>query len=653
MPSGQTIGSTGRKVLDTVKRVLVGRPLATSEQEHQRIIKTIALAVFSSDAISSTAYATQEILFVIAVLPSSLALGLSMLVPIAIAVCILLAIVATSYRQTIFAYPSGGGSYIVSRENLGEMPSLIAGASLLVDYVLTVAVSISAGVAAIVSIQQFRGGFDYTVEICLGILLFITVVNLRGVKESGRVFAFPTYAYIVMVSALVFLGLTKTYFGWFGGVSQVPFDSSLALKNLQQTGGTLGIFLLLKGFSSGAVALTGVEAISNGVPAFRRPESKNAATTLTAMAIILGTLFLGVSILAHHLHPYPSKEITVFAQMGKQVFGDNFFFWFLQLSTAGILTLAANTAYADFPRLSSIIARDGYLPRQLANRGDRLVFSNGVLVLALLAGLLLVVFKGETNALIPLYAVGVFVSFTLSQAGMVRHHQKEREPRWRFHAVINGIGAVATAIVALIIGFTKFLSGAWISIVVIVLIVLLFKGIKGHYDRVAASLRVAPTFRPRRQNHTVVVLVGRVHRGVLEALAYAKALHPNHLLAVSVVSDNDEQERIEDQWTQFGLDIPLEIVHSPYRELTRPVMRFIDEIDARYDNDIITVVIPEFVVGNWWSHLLHNQSALFLKGRLLFRKGIVVTSVPYHLDDNLDDVASPVPPPSSDGQGSA
>jgi len=621
-------------LLDTVKRVLVGRPLATSEQEHQRLGKAIALAVFSSDAISSTAYATEEILFVIAVAPSSLALGLSRLVPIAITVAILLAIVATSYRQTIFAYPSGGGSYIVSRENLGETPSLIAGASLLVDYILTVAVSISAGVAAIVSIPQFQGGHEQRVLICLVILFLITVVNLRGVKESGRIFAVPTYAYILVLTALVFLGLTKTYFGWFGGVNPIKFNPELALKNVRETGGTLGIFLLLKGFSSGAVALTGVEAISNGVPAFRRPESKNAAITLTWMATILGTLFLAVSVLAHHLRPYPSEQITVFAQMGKQVFGDNFVFWFLQLATAGILTLAANTAYADFPRLSSIIARDGYLPRQLANRGDRLVFSNGVLVLAILAGVLIAVFGGKTNALIPLYAVGVFVSFTLSQAGMVRHHQKEREPNWRFHSVINGIGAVATAIVAIVIGATKFTSGAWVSIVVIGLIVLMFKGIKGHYDKVAQALRVAPDFRPRRMNHTVVVLVGNLHRGVLEALAYARSLAPNRLLAVTVVSDDEEREHIEDQWAERHIDTPLEIVYSPYRELSRPILRFIDELDARYDNDIITVVIPEVVVKSWWSHLLHNQSALFLKGRLLYRKGTVVTSVPYHLEED-------------------
>jgi amino acid transporter len=620
-------------VFNTLKRLLVGRPLATSEQEHQRISKTVALAVFSSDAISSTAYATEEILFVIAVVPSSLALGLSKLVPIAIAVALLLVIVATSYRQTIFAYPSGGGSYIVSRENLGENPSLVAGASLLVDYILTVAVSISAGVAAIISIPQFAGLEKHRVAVAFAIIAFITIANLRGIKESGRLFAFPTYAYILILSAMVFLGLTKTWFGWFGGIQPIPYNPNVALNNVVQTGGTLTLFILLRGFSSGAVALTGVEAISNGVPAFRRPESHNAATTLVWMATILGTLFLGVSILAHHLEPYPSDKVTVFAQMGKQVFGDNFVFWFLQLATAAILTLAANTAYADFPRLSSIIARDGYLPRQLANRGDRLVFSNGVLVLAGMAGLLIFAFGGKTNALIPLYAVGVFVSFTLSQAGMVRHHRRVQEPHWKRGVAINGVGSVATAIVTLIIAVTKFGKGAWVPIVVIPIIVALFKAIKHHYASVAEGLKVPLDYKPRRMNHTVVVLVGGVHRGVLEALAYAKPLAPNRLLAVTIVSDDAEQERIETAWRERRIDVPLEIVHSPYRELTRPILRFIDELDARYDNDIITVVLPEFVVGNWWSQLLHNQSALFLKGRLLFRKGTVVTSVPYHLED--------------------
>ncbi|MET1003232.1 MAG: APC family permease [Acidimicrobiia bacterium] len=620
-------------MLETLKRIFVGRPLASSEQEHQRIPKTIGLAVFSSDAISSTAYATEEILFVTAVGASSLALGLDVLIPISIAVALLLAIVATSYRQTIFAYPSGGGSYVVSRENLGENPSLVAGASLLVDYILTVAVSISAGVAAIVSIPQFESLADHRVELGLALIAIITLANLRGVKESGRLFAFPTYLYIVILTALVVLGLMKSYFGWFGGVEEIVFIPEQSEAALE-AGGTLGLFLILKGFSSGAVALTGVEAISNGVPAFRRPEAKNAAMTLTAMALILGTLFFGVSVLAHRLHPYPSHEQTVFAQMGEAVFGNGLAFWVLQLATAGILTLAANTAYADFPRLSSIIARDGYLPRQLSSRGDRLVFSNGVLVLALAASALLIAFGGVTNALIPLYAVGVFLSFTLSQTGMVRHHLKEREPNWRRGVIINGVGAGATGLVTLIVASTKFTSGAWVPLVVIPAIVALFKAIKHHYAGVAARLRVPADYRPRRMNHTVVVLVGSIHRGVLEALAYAKSLAPNHLVAVSVASDEDEQERIEKAWSERNLDIPLEIIHSPYRELTRPILRFVDELDARYENDIITVVIPEFVVDSWWGHLLHNQSALFLKGRLLFRKGTVVTSVPYHLDSD-------------------
>jgi amino acid transporter len=622
-------------VFETIKRVLVGRPIATAEEEHQRINKKTALAVFSSDAISSTAYATQEILFVIAVVPSSLALGLSRLVPISFVVVALLAIVVTSYRQTIFAYPSGGGSYIVSRENLGHGWSMIAGGALLVDYILTVAVSISAGVAAIVSIPQFEGAYDQTVLLCLGLVAFITVMNLRGTKESGRIFAVPTYLYIVMVSALILFGLSKEFFGWFGGVSPVPFPDP-APHDIQQFGGNLTLFLLLKGFSSGAVALTGVEAISNGVPAFRRPEARNAANTLVVMAVILGTLFVGVSVLAHHLHPYPSEEVTVFAQMGQQVFGDGFVFWVLQLSTAGILVLAANTAYADFPRLSSLIARDGYLPRQLANRGDRLVFSNGILALSVMAGALLVIFQGKTNALIPLYAVGVFTSFTLSQAGMVRHHLRLREPRWKLHAAINITGATATGVVALVVASTKFVDGAWVSIVVIAVIVLLFRAIHQHYATVGEALRVQADYKPRRMNHTVVVLVGNVHRGVLEALAYAKSLNPNRLYAVTVVSDEEEQERVERAWSERNLDIPLEIVHSPYRELTRPILRYVDELDARYENDVITVVLPEFVVGSWWGQLLHNQSALLLKGRLLFRKGTVVTSVPYHLDDRAD-----------------
>jgi amino acid transporter len=620
-------------VLDTLKRVLVGRPLATTEQEHQRLSKRIALAVFSSDAISSTAYATEEILFVIAVgATTSLAVGLDYLVPIAVAVALLLVVVITSYRQTIKAYPKGGAAYVVSRDNHGEMASLVAAASILVDYILTVAVSVSAGVAAIISIPQFHDAvIDHRVAVALGLVGLISLLNLRGVKESGRVFAVPTYGYIIMLATMLLVGLTKSYLGWFGGIDPVPFDPEL-VEDVREIGGSLALFAILKGFSSGAVALTGIEAIADGVPAFRRPEAKNAGTTLAAMGVILGSLFFGVSLLASRLHPFPSHDITVNAQMGEQVFGDGFFLLALQVLTAGILVLAANTAYADFPRLSSIVARDGYLPRQLANRGDRLVFSNGVIVLAVFAGLLIWVFGGKTNALIPLYAVGVFTSFTLSQSGMVRHHLRHRDERWRLHATISGIGATATFVVLMIVAITKFKDGAWVPLIVIPAIVVLFRGIKSHYVKIADALRVAPDYRTRRMNHTVIVLVGGVHKGVLEALAYAKSLAPNRLVAVTVVSDEEEQERIEKAWAERHIEIPLEIVYSPYRELTRPVLRFIDELDARYENDVVTVVIPEFVVTSWWAHLLHNQSALFLKGRLLFRKGTVVTSVPYHVE---------------------
>ncbi|HEY5170340.1 MAG TPA: APC family permease [Acidimicrobiia bacterium] len=637
----------GTTVLDSFKRVLVGRPLATSEQEHQRIIKTIALAVFSSDAISSTAYATQEILLVVAVGGSGLTLGLSKLVPISIVVAVLLAIVVTSYRQTIFAYPSGGGSYVVSRENLGPSAAMVAGASLLVDYILTVAVSVCAGVRAITSIPALHSLTNERVLLCLAAIALITVANLRGIKESGRIFALPTYLYISVLTGLVGWGLAHEFhlFGLhsfatisFADVTKnlSPHDVAQLRSNLRigaETVGTLGLFRLMRGFSSGAVALTGVEAISNGVPAFQRNESRNAAITLVWMGVILGGLFLGVSVLAHHLHPIPLETgESVFSQMGRTVYGQGVLYYVLQGATAAILTLAANTAYADFPRLSSIIARDGYLPRQLANRGDRLVFSNGVLVLAIAASVLVVIFGGNESNLIPLYAVGVFTSFTLSQSGMVRHHQKEREPGWRRNIAVNALGAVSTLIVTLIIATSKFTEGAWVSILVVLMVIALFRGIHSHYATVAESLKADLDFKPRRMNHTVVVLVGSVHRGVLEALAYARSLQPNRLLAVTVVSDEEEQEHIEREWSERHIDVPLEIVHSPYRELSRPILRFIDELDARYENDIITVVVPEFVVGSWWGQLLHNQSALLLKGRLLFRKGTVVTSVPYHLN---------------------
>jgi amino acid transporter len=619
-----------------LKRLLVGRPLSTAESEHQRLPKTIALATFSSDPISSTAYATEEILFVTAVGGSSLALGLTKLIPMAVAVAVLLVIVVASYRQTIFAYPSGGGAYIVSRENLGEYPSLIAAASLLVDYILTVAVSVSAGVAAILSLDAFHGLEHQRVLLCIFFVLLLSAGNLRGLKESGKIFAAPTYVYIAVLGVMVAYGLYRVYFG---DVDPVPFDAERA-EDVAQAGGSLSLFLVLRGFSSGAVALSGVEAISNGIPAFRRPESKNAATTLTTMACILGSLFLGVSILARHLEPYPSHDETVISQLGRAVFGAGPVHTILQFATAGILILAANTAYVDFPRLASIVARDGYLPRQFANRGDRLVFSNGILFLALASAALLVAFGGLTNLLIPLYAVGVFTSFTLSQAGMVRHHLRLREPAWRRGVLINAVGTVATFIVLGIVAVTKFTVGAWLPIVVVPFIIALFLSIKRHYARLDRTLAITPAeVRPRSVDHTVVVLVGRVHRGVIQALDYARSLRPNHLTALHVLDEEAGPEHIQQQWEEFGIDIPLEIVHSPYRELTPAVERYLDELDHRWHEDTVTIVIPEFVTGRLFSptQLLHNQSAAALKLALLFRKNTVVTSVPYHIEDEPHD----------------
>ena len=617
-------------MLTFTKRVLIGKPLATSESEHQRLPKSIALATFSSDAISSTAYATEEILFVTAVGASSLALGLSKLVPLAIVVAALLAIVSTSYRQTIFAYPSGGGSYIVSRDNLGERASLVAGASLLVDYILTVAVSIASGVAAVLSIPTFHGAEPYRVPLCVGLVAVVMVANLRGVKESGRAFAVPTYVYIVAITALVAIGLWRVFLGH---VDPIPFDPERA-HDVVETGGTLSLFLLLRGFSSGAVALTGVEAISNGVPAFRRPESRNAAATLAWMAVILGSLFLGLSILASRLHPFPTHTETVNSQMARALFGQSLFYWVIQLSTCAILILAANTAFADFPRLSSIIARDGYLPRQFANRGDRLVFSNGVVFLAVAASILIVVFGGIVTALIPLYAIGVFTSFTLSQTGMVRHHLRLRDPGWRRGVAINGVGAVATFIVTLIVAITKFTKGAWVPIVVVPLVILLFKAISSHYRGVGERIAIEPDELPvPPARHTFVVLVGRVHRGVVEALQYARSLRPDHITALHISEEAVDHEEVERDWARFGFKVPLEIVDSPYRELTAPVIRYLDRLEARWSTDRVTVVIPEFVVGvKSITNILHGQNGLALKLALLERPDTAVLSVPFHLN---------------------
>jgi amino acid transporter len=615
-------------MLTTLKRLLVGRPLPSADQDHQRLIKLIALAIFSSDAISSTAYATEEILHVL--VPRAGMQALDYLIPISFVVIVLLAIVAVSYRQTIFAYPGGGGSYVVSRENLGPVPAQVAAASLLTDYVLTVAVSISAGVAAITSaIPELS---DRRVPMGLALIALITIGNLRGIKESGQIFAVPTYIYIVALTLLCGVGLFRSFTG---DLDPLPVDQE-SLRHFTEGTAVSGVtlFALMRAFSSGAVALTGVEAISNAVPLFKRPAPKNAANTLMMMVLILGGFFFAISVLTHRLQPTLSEDETILSILGSAVFGrGSALYVLLQASTAIILILAANTAYNAFPSVASIIAKDGYLPRQLFNRGDRLVFSNGVLLLSVAAGLLIIAFGGVTTALIPLYAVGVFLSFTLSQWGMVHHHRKDRLPGWQRGAAINTVGAIATGIVLMVVVISKFTIGAWVPVVVIPLMMLLFAGVKRHYLRVTERLAIPPGWRPPRLNHTVVVLVGGVHRGVLESLAYARSLAPNHLVAVTVVSDEEEQDAISRQWAAHGIHEDLEIVYSPYRELSRPILRFLDEIDARWENDIVTVLIPEFVVHRWWEQFLHNQTALFLKGKLLFRENVVVTSIPYHLRD--------------------
>jgi amino acid transporter len=618
-------------VASIVKRLLVGRPLASADEHHTRLVKVVALAVFASDAISSTAYATEEILHVL--VPVAAADALEYLIPLSLIVMGLLIVVSFSYRQTIVAYPSGGGSYVVSKDNLGEKPALVAGASLLVDYVLTVAVSISAGVAAITSASE--GLRPYRVELCLAFIAVLAVANLRGLKESGTVFAIPTYVYILSLGALLVWGFARMTWGDLEPLAPVAerYDHFTDGRFSAGTLSGVTLFLLMRAFSSGAVALTGVEAISNGVPAFKKPESRNAARTLVAMAAILGLYFFGVSVLAHRLQPTLSEDETVLSLLGGAVFGSgSAMYYVLQISTMAILTLAANTAFADFPRIASILARDGYLPRQLHNRGDRLVFSNGILALAAVAALLIVAFGGITTALIPLYAVGVFCGFTLSQFGMVKHHQRLREPGWKRHAAVNAVGAAATLVVLVVVVVSKFAIGAWVPVVLIPTIAFVLTRVKRHYDRVARALRLPADFRPRRHTHTVVVLVGSVQQATMAALAYAKSLAPDRLYAFSVASEPEEAERIMEQWHEHNIDIPLKILSSPYRELSAPVLAELDAIDAEHENDIITVVLPEFVLTRWWEQLLHNQSALVLKGRLLFRKNTVVVSVPYHIE---------------------
>ena len=666
----------------TLKRLLVGRAKKTEQAIHERLTKKTGLAVFASDALSSTAYASEEILLVLAV---AYAYGqtnaFNYVVPITLVIAVVLTIVAISYRQTIHAYPSGGGAYIVAKENLGTTAGLVAAAALLVDYVLTVSVSIAAGVAAITSAAQgTRWAWldHHRVFLCLILITFIALANLRGVRESGSIFATPTYAFVISFLFMVGYGILHY-------VLDPHIAIPIAAENLKLAEGyhlqPLTLFLLLGAFSNGCVALTGIEAISNGIPAFKQPEARNASTTLTWMAVLLTTMFIGTSLMAYFYHVRPHENETVISQFARIIFTGpmGWFYYVIQGTTALILILAANTSFADFPRLASLLARDRFMPRQFATRGDKLVFSNGIIILAVFSGVLVTAFGGDTSRLIPLYAVGVFLSFTLSQTGMVRHwlkagravkaarealaadegdvsaknqalaaartpaepphgsndidlaNEQKGAAHWKKSIVVNGLGAIATFIVLVVLVITKFVHGAWIVVLLIPFLVTVFRGVHRHYLDVAKQLTTEGLVGLRPIRHEVIVPISGIHRGVLKALEYAKAIAPEHVTAVYINLDHEATQKLRAKWSEWVEGVELVVIASPYRSLVGPLIRYVDRRMKQHKDQMVTVVLPEFVPAKWWQHLLHNQSSLMLKGALLFKPDVIVTSVPYHL----------------------
>ncbi|MBI3566809.1 MAG: APC family permease [Gemmatimonadetes bacterium] len=610
------------------KRVLIGRPLSSERLEHERLSKKTGLAVLSSDAISSVAYATDQILFVLGG-----AFGLAALnyvFPISAVIVGLLVLVGISYEQTIHAYPGGGGSYTVAKENLGVGPGLVAAAALLTDYILTVAVSVSGGVAAITS--AYPSLVPHAIGIGLAAVLLLTIVNLRGVRESGAAFSLPTYAFIMMMIALLGLGFWKLSHGALPLVTTEPLNidptTARAPHHMDAMTGFALLFLLMRGFAEGCSAMTGTEAISNGIQAFKAPAQRNAAITLAWMVTILGVFFLGTSYLAQHFAAMPTESETVLSRLGHAVFGRGIWYYALQYSTFAILVLAANTAFADFPRLAGILAHDKYMPSQLAARGDRLAFSNGIIVLALVASFLIWLFKSDTTALVPLYAVGVFVCFTLSQAGMVVHWITTKAPGWRWRAALNGIGALATGIVSVIQIVTKFTSGGWVVAVLIPLLILMLRGINTHYRRFAAKVAFRGRSPIMAHEHVLVVPVSGVNKAAAAALMYATSLTKNvHVVHVEV--DPDKTPELELEWDRWDIGLELEILPSPYRSVVRPIVDYVDKLQAEQPGTLVSVVTPEIVPKHWWEHLLHNKTALYIRTAMLFKANVVVVAVPY------------------------
>jgi amino acid transporter len=617
---------------------LIGRPLSTADAPHQAIGKAVGLAVFSSDALSSTAYATQEILIILAMAGTA---ALSAVLPISAAIVGLLVILTISYEQTIHAYPSGGGAYIVSRDNLGELAAQVAGAALLMDYILTVSVSVSSGVAQLTS--AFPALFSYRVVVAVLLVGFVMFVNLRGVKESGFVFALPTYFFVAMMYLTVGVGLFRYLTGTLHPLADPP---PLEIETTR----AFGLFLVLHAFSSGTTALTGVEAISNGIPAFKQPRSHNAGVTLMWMSAILGMLFLGISYLAGPIGAVPSERETVISQLARAAFeGRGFFYLATIAATTLILVMAANTAYADFPRLAALQAADGFLPRQLTYRGSRLVYSRGILVLAIVASLLIVVFQASVTGLIPLYAIGVFLSFTLSQTGMALRWRKtgrlapgqeirERssvlrfDPRWRLKMAVNGVGAVITAMVTVIFATTKFTTGAWVVLIIIPLLVAGFYSIHRHYRALAGQLSLENFGPPARvDRHRVILALSGVHRGTVAGLHYARSLSDD-VTAVYVSTEPESAAAVQQKWGLWGAGVRLVILNSPYRLLVEPLVSYIREVAAHSQpNEVITIVVPQFVPQRRWHNILHAQTAMMLRLALLFEPGIVITSVPYQV----------------------
>ncbi len=643
------------------KRLLLGRRLASGDSAHTKVSNVIGLSVFSSDALSSVAYATQEIM---ASLSSNLHVvagaatmavvhplfGLS--VPVALGIVGLLAILGISYRQTILAYPTGGGAYIVAKENLGEIAALVAGASLLLDYILTVSVSVSSGVAAITAAFPSLNG--HNVALTLFAIAFIALANLRGVKESGALFAIPTYGFVALMLTLLVVGTLRTVFQ--GGPT--PVQVQVAVAQTQQFGGLAMIWIFMRAYSAGCTALTGVEAVSNGVQAFKDPAEQNASKTLVYMVLLLGVMFLGITLLSqrfgivyqHSTDPSLVAE-TLLSKLAKAVYGDvthglpKLMYYLTQTFTFAILVVAANTAYADFPRLAALMGRDNYLPRQFASQGDRLVFSNGIMILTFVSCFLVFVLHANTDLLLPLYALGVFTGFTISQAGMVVHwyRLKKAEPRWLPKAITNGLGMLASGVVMVDIAITKFSHGAWLVVVMIPMMVWLFLQIHRHYIRVKSILAGSRAeFLPHRRNR-VVVLVSGIHSGVVQSLNYAKVIAERGEVEAITVDFPDENgresaalQRLRADWPRYCEGIPLRALESPFRKIVEPIVEELDRMRRAEPEYTITVILPEFVTGHWWANILHNQTAWRIKGTLLSKPKIVVISIPYHLEPLIE-----------------